>query len=110
MMNDIWLRRVFLAIVLAGVAQSAVPGFRSAPDLVPEAEPQWTRPLEAEEIFALDSTLADDENENEGKTIDEIIFAADTQVEGSTFFAMMNMGIYGGGTLFIEGLGVQVKT
>jgi len=78
-MNDIWLSRVFVAIVLAGVAQSGVPGLRSAPAVEPEAEPQWTHPLEAEEILALDSTLEDDEIENEGKTIDEIIFDADTQ-------------------------------
>ena len=81
-MNDIWLSRVFVAIVLAGVAQSGVPGLRSAPAVEPEAEPQWTHPLEAEEILALDSTLEDDEIENEGKTIDEIIFDADTQVQG----------------------------
>ena len=78
------LQRISLFVILSAVltvsvVKSAAPGSRPEFESAPEDEPQWSHPLDAEEILALDTT-ADDDGENDGKTIDEIIFAAGTEV------------------------------
>ena len=71
---------ILSAVLTVSVIYSAAPGSRPEFESAPEDEPQWSHPLDAEEILALDTTADDDDGENDGKTIDEIIFAAGTEV------------------------------
>jgi len=76
---------IWSAVLTVSVVKSAAPGSRPELESAPEDEPQWSHPLDAEEILALDTTAVDDDvdEENEGKTIDEIIFAAGTEAGSS---------------------------
>jgi len=93
-------RFIFVWVLCCGaLAASAAPraeAFGAAPgedDLAARsARGVAFRPLEAEEILASESIPDAGEEENEGKTIDEIIFAAGTQ-EGSSAAAHAEGGL-----------------
>ena len=87
-------RFIFVGILCCGaLALSAAAPRAEAFEAAPEEEDDDAafrpprsaafRPLEAEEILASESIPdAGEDEENEGKTIDEIIFAAGTQASG----------------------------
>ena len=91
-------RFIFVWVLCCGaLAASAAPraeAFGAAPgeDDLAARPPRGVafRPLEAEEILASESIPDAGEEENEGKTIDEIIFAAGTQASGKccSYFTM----------------------